>query len=90
MNFIAWAVFGLLAGLIAKPALPGPNAGGLAVALPLGIASALLGGWMGSLSQFSTKPGFDYFSLIMAMNASLITLFVYRCYAMSIHTRRKY
>ena len=40
MGIIAWIILGLVAGLIAKAILKGPNPGGLIVTTLLGVAGA--------------------------------------------------
>jgi len=46
MGIIAWIILGLVAGLIAKAILKGPNPGGLIVTTLLGVPGALLGGFL--------------------------------------------
>lgn len=44
---LGWILFGLVAGVIAKLLMPGKDPGGFIVTILLGIAGALLGGFMG-------------------------------------------
>ena len=44
---IGWIVFGLIAGLIAKAIMPGRDPGGAIVTILLGIAGAVIGGFIG-------------------------------------------
>ena len=81
MGIVLWIVCGLIAGSAAKLVMPGPNAGGLAVAIPLGIGGAVLGGLVGSLFT-GAATGMDFRSLLMAIIASLAVLISYRSYAM--------
>ena len=46
MGIIAWIILGLLAGVIAKAVLPGSDPGGLIVTTLVGVAGALLGGFI--------------------------------------------
>ena len=46
MGIIAWIILGLLAGLIAKALLPGEDPGGIFITTLLGIAGALVGGFI--------------------------------------------
>jgi len=48
MNILAWIVFGLIAGAVAKMLMPGRDPGGWIVTMLLGIAGAFLGGWIGA------------------------------------------
>ena len=47
MGIIVWIVFGLLVGIVAQLLMPGRNPGGFIVTVLLGIAGALLGGFIG-------------------------------------------
>jgi uncharacterized membrane protein YeaQ/YmgE (transglycosylase-associated protein family) len=51
------------------------------MAIPLGIAGAVLGGLIGAWLTGSAN-GFDYLSTLMAIIGSLIVSFSYRAYAM--------
>ena len=44
---LGWILFGLVAGVIAKLLMPGKDPGGFIVTILLGIAGALLGGFLG-------------------------------------------
>jgi uncharacterized membrane protein YeaQ/YmgE (transglycosylase-associated protein family) len=44
-----WIIVGLIAGVIAKFALPGDDPGGIIVTIVIGIVGAVLGGWLLSL-----------------------------------------
>jgi uncharacterized membrane protein YeaQ/YmgE (transglycosylase-associated protein family) len=46
MGIIAWIVLGLGAGLLANMAIPGKRAQGLILTCLIGVAGALLGGWV--------------------------------------------
>jgi uncharacterized membrane protein YeaQ/YmgE (transglycosylase-associated protein family) len=46
MGIIAWIILGLLAGMIAKLLIPGKDGHGLIVTTLIGIAGALLGGFL--------------------------------------------
>ncbi len=46
MGIIAWIVLGLVAGLIANMLIPGRRSQGLILTCLIGIAGALLGGWV--------------------------------------------
>jgi len=81
MGILIWIVLGLAAGSVARLVMPGPSAGGLAVAIPLGIAGAILGGLVGTLVG-GTAMGIDFLSLVIAVIGALSVLFSYRSYAM--------
>jgi uncharacterized membrane protein YeaQ/YmgE (transglycosylase-associated protein family) len=46
MGIVGWIVLGLLAGLVAKALMPGAESVGVIVTTLLGIAGALLGGFL--------------------------------------------
>jgi uncharacterized membrane protein YeaQ/YmgE (transglycosylase-associated protein family) len=52
MGILAWILFGLVVGIIAKLLMPGRDPGGFIVTILLGIAGALLGGFIGQAMGF--------------------------------------
>ena len=52
MAILSWIVFGLVVGIIAKLLMPGRDPGGFIVTMLLGIAGALLGGFIGRAMGF--------------------------------------
>ena len=52
MGILSWIVFGLVIGIIAKLVTPGRDPGGFIVTMLLGIAGALLGGFIGRAMGF--------------------------------------
>ena len=52
MGILAWILFGLVVGIIAKLLMPGRDPGGFIVTILLGIAGALLGGFIGRAMGF--------------------------------------
>jgi len=78
MSILAWIVIGLVAGLIAKAIMPGKDPGGFIVTTLLGIAGALLGGWIGSALTGTGLEGFSFWSLLLAVAGALLLLAVYR------------
>jgi uncharacterized membrane protein YeaQ/YmgE (transglycosylase-associated protein family) len=69
---------GLIAGIIAKLLMPGKDPGGCIITVVIGIAGALLGGWLASLLGFGGISGFDFRSLIIAILGSFILLAIFR------------
>lgn len=78
MGWLAWIVFGLIAGIAAKFIMPGRDPGGLIVTILIGIVGALLGGWLATQFGLGAITGFDIRSFIIAVIGSLILLFIYR------------
>jgi uncharacterized membrane protein YeaQ/YmgE (transglycosylase-associated protein family) len=80
MGIIAFIILGLLAGLIAKAILPGDDPGGVIVTTIIGIAGAILGGFLAQV-LFDADPldeFFDISSWLTAIVGALILLVVYR------------
>ena len=47
MEILSWIVFGLVIGIIAKVLMPGRDPGGFIVTTLLGVAGAMVGGFVG-------------------------------------------
>jgi uncharacterized membrane protein YeaQ/YmgE (transglycosylase-associated protein family) len=76
MEFIGWIFFGLIVGIIGKLLMPGRDPGGFVITIILGIAGALLGGFIGrSLGLYRED---DPVGFIMAVIGSIILLVIYR------------
>ena len=52
MGILAWILFGLVVGIIAKLLMPGRDPGGFIITILIGIAGALLGGFLGRAMGF--------------------------------------
>jgi len=78
MGILAWIVFGLIAGALAKFIMPGRDPGGIIVTILIGIAGAVLGGFIGSFLGFGGVSGFDPRSLGIAIVGALVLLWLYR------------
>jgi uncharacterized membrane protein YeaQ/YmgE (transglycosylase-associated protein family) len=76
MAIIGWIFFGLVVGVIGKLLMPGRDPGGFVVTILLGIAGALLGGFIGrSLGLYRED---DPVGFIMAVIGSIVLLMIYR------------
>jgi uncharacterized membrane protein YeaQ/YmgE (transglycosylase-associated protein family) len=78
MGILSWALFGLIAGAVAKKIMPGQDPGGVFVTMLIGIAGALIGGFIGSLLGLGTVTGFNIGSFLIAVGGALILLWAYR------------
>ena len=79
---IGWAIFGLIAGAIAKLIMPGKDPGGWFVTMLLGIAGALLGGFIGrALWGSSGVTGWGLGSWLLAIGGACLLLWIYRIVA---------
>jgi uncharacterized membrane protein YeaQ/YmgE (transglycosylase-associated protein family) len=86
LDVLAWIIFGLVAGVIAKAILPGKDPGGVIVTIIIGIVGSLIGGFIGRAvmgygqindSGDFSKPGF-LTSLVLAVIGSIVLLAGYR------------
>jgi uncharacterized membrane protein YeaQ/YmgE (transglycosylase-associated protein family) len=78
MGILLWIVFGLIAGILAKWLMPGPDPGGWIVTILLGIGGALLGGMLATAVGMGGMSGFDLRSLLIAVGGALLLLLGYR------------
>jgi uncharacterized membrane protein YeaQ/YmgE (transglycosylase-associated protein family) len=75
-GWIAWIIIGGIAGAIAKLLMPGRDPGGCIVTVLLGIAGALLAGFIGqSLHLTSTSNGAGFIGAIVG---AFLILLIYR------------
>jgi uncharacterized membrane protein YeaQ/YmgE (transglycosylase-associated protein family) len=81
MGIIAWIVLGLIAGALAKLIMPGRDPGGIIVTMLIGIAGALIGGFVFSLFGGDGVTGLNLGSIIVAVVGALILLALYRMIA---------
>lgn len=77
MGIIAWIVFGLIAGAIAKAIMPGRQGGGFIITTILGVIGAFVGGFLGSLLFNKPITGFNIGSMLLAIVGALIVLAIY-------------
>lgn len=75
MNILSWALFGMIVGIVANAIDPAPDSGGVLSAVLLGIAGALVGGFLANLLFGVSVTGFDLTSFIVAVAGSLVVLF---------------
>lgn len=78
MGILAWIVFGLIAGVVAKFLMPGDDPGGMIITILIGVAGAIVGGYLGSLLLGVDVTGFNLSSLLVAIAGAILLLLVYR------------
>jgi uncharacterized membrane protein YeaQ/YmgE (transglycosylase-associated protein family) len=76
MDILLWIVFGLVVGIVAKFLLPGHDPGGIVLTIVLGIAGAMVGGWLGRVLGLY-RPG-DAAGFVMAIVGAIVILLLYR------------
>lgn len=82
MSILAWIVFGLIAGVIAKFLTPGRDPGGCIITMLIGVAGAFVGGLIYSLltgARFTAE--FNIPSMLVAVGGAIVLLLIYRAVA---------
>ena len=79
MGILSWILFGLVVGIIAKLLMPGRDPGGFIVTILLGVAGALLGGFVGQAMGLY-GPG-ESAGWIMSIVGAIVLLVLYRMLA---------
>jgi uncharacterized membrane protein YeaQ/YmgE (transglycosylase-associated protein family) len=79
VSILAWLVVGLIAGAIAKMLMPGDDPGGIIVTILLGIAGAIIGGFIAvALNISNGVDDFDFGTIVLAVLGAMLLLFGYR------------
>jgi uncharacterized membrane protein YeaQ/YmgE (transglycosylase-associated protein family) len=76
---IGWIIIGLIAGALAKLIMPGDDPGGFIITIILGIAGALVGGFLAGL--IGIGGGGFIWTIIIATIGAIILLAIYRAVA---------
>ncbi len=79
VGILAWILVGLVAGVLAKIAMPGPDPGGVLLTIVIGIVGAVIGGFV--MENFLGGPGVsgvNLASILVATLGSVVLLVVYR------------
>jgi uncharacterized membrane protein YeaQ/YmgE (transglycosylase-associated protein family) len=76
MGIISWILFGLVVGVIAKLLMPGRDPGGFIITILLGIAGALIGGFVGrAMGFYGPNEGAGW---LMSILGAIVLLAIYR------------
>ncbi|ECM3575681.1 GlsB/YeaQ/YmgE family stress response membrane protein [Salmonella enterica subsp. enterica serovar Senftenberg] len=79
MGIIAWIVFGLIAGVIAKLLMPGRDGGGFILTCILGTVGAVVGGWLATMFGIGGSiSGFNLHSFLVAVVGAIVVLVIFR------------
>ena len=83
MGIIGWIILGALAGIIAKAILPGDDPGGIIITPLIGIAGALIAGFIAQAIGFGDPIDefFDWSTWIAAIIGAVVLLLIYRAFA---------
>ncbi len=73
---LGWIIFGFIVGAIAKLLMPGRDPGGWIITILLGIAGAVLGGWIGrAAGWYGPNQGAGF---LMSLVGAVVLLALYR------------
>ncbi len=76
MGILSWILFGLVVGIIAKLLMPGRDPGGFIVTILLGVAGALVGGFVGrAMGLYTENEGAGW---LMSILGAIVLLALYR------------
>ena len=88
MGLLAWLVIGLIAGVLAKAIMPGNDPGGIVVTILLGIAGAVVGGFLAvALGISDGANNFDVGTIVLATGGAILLLAAYRALSDGMRTR---
>jgi uncharacterized membrane protein YeaQ/YmgE (transglycosylase-associated protein family) len=77
MGIITWIILGLIAGWLAKFFMPIGSVGVVKTML-LGIAGALIGGYISTFFGWGSVTGFNFPSIIISVLGAITLIYVYR------------
>jgi uncharacterized membrane protein YeaQ/YmgE (transglycosylase-associated protein family) len=78
MIILGWILFGLIVGAIAKLVMPGRDPGGFIVTMLLGIAGAVIGGFIGRAIGFYGPR--EAAGFLMSLVGAVVLLWLYRMF----------
>jgi uncharacterized membrane protein YeaQ/YmgE (transglycosylase-associated protein family) len=78
MGILTWIILGAIAGAIGKLIMPGDDPGGFIITILLGIAGAIVGGFIATALGFGAVTGVNIWSIIIAILGAILLLFIYR------------
>jgi uncharacterized membrane protein YeaQ/YmgE (transglycosylase-associated protein family) len=78
VGIVSLIIVGLIAGILAKIAMPGPDPGGIILTIVIGIVGALIGGYVIELLGGPRVTGINLSSILVATLGSIILLAIYR------------
>lgn len=81
MGIISWILVGLIAGALGKLIMPGDDPGGFIVTILIGMAGALVGGFVVGILGGTGATGFNIWSILVATLGAIILLAIYRMIA---------
>lgn len=80
MTILAWVIFGLIVGVITHLVDPSESWGGILGTIVLGVAGALVGGFLANITLGLGVTGFNFQSFAIAVLGALLVLFIQRSF----------
>ena len=77
MGILSWIILGLIAGWLAKFFMPIGTVG-IVKTILLGIAGALIGGYISTFLGWGSVSGFNFPSLIISVLGAILLIYIYR------------
>ncbi len=80
MGILSWILLGLVAGALAKFIMPGKDPGGIIVTILIGIAGAVVGGYLAKFLHIGSGSveSFDLGGILVATVGAFLLLLVYK------------
>ncbi len=80
MSILAWIVVGVVAGFLAKYAVPGEGPGGVIGDLVIGVVGAIIGGWLFNAFGSAGATGLNLWSIFVAFVGAVVLLLILRAF----------
>lgn len=74
-SFLGWIGIGLVAGVIGKLVMPGRDPGGIIVTILIGIAGALLAGYVAQAMDWQVERGWQSYAAATGGAVALLALY---------------
>jgi uncharacterized membrane protein YeaQ/YmgE (transglycosylase-associated protein family) len=81
MGLLGWLIVGLIAGVLAKWAVPGEGPGGVIGDIIVGIVGAFIGGWVFNFFGHVGVTGINLGSIVVAFIGAVILLYIMRAFS---------
>ena len=78
VGILSWLIVGLIAGFLAKYAVPGEGPGGVIGDIIIGIVGAFIGGFVFNALGHVGVNGFNLYSILVAFVGAVVLLFILR------------
>ena len=80
VSILSWVIVGLIAGILAKYAVPGEGPGGIIGDIIVGIVGAVVGGWIFNAFGYAGASGINVWSIVVAFVGAVVFLFLLRAF----------